>query len=173
MPWAKQVRMAVAKLFFCIYYTGRKVNATKTRNHFIGREGNATTAMFMSEYLINSILKECRNRYVHNLAPESRAFATGAASRLWARVRELRDQKQQEIKETGSALVLLDLEKREEEENEDFLCGLGIRLKEHKQRAMSVSTAGFNEGYAFGGKLSLNTQIKDASGGSRLQLGRK
>ena len=75
MQWALIISQQVAKLFFCKHYYGKKINGTKCEHHFVGKTSNATTAALMSEYIITSVLQECRKNWKHNLAPESRSFA--------------------------------------------------------------------------------------------------
>ena len=161
--WAKHIFNAMGKLFFCKYYFGKKINATKCRHHFTGRTSNATTAAVMGEYLVTSILRECRKLYTHNLAPESRAFATAAAYRICARVDELIKLKQEETAQEasdGRALVLADLYRTEADANALFLQETGIALKSGKARkARDMDPEAYRKGHAYGDKVGLNVQV--------------
>lgn len=156
--WAKGIFHSMAKLFFCTYYSSRKINATKCRHVFVGRSGNATTAALMGEYIVTSILRECRRNYVHNLAPESRSFAIGAADRIWQRVVQLTAQTQAEAS-PGTALVLVDLYKAEANANEAFIKEQGTELVVKKTRQADVNLAAYTSGHRYGNTVSLNKQV--------------
>jgi hypothetical protein len=153
--WAKHVCLNVAKLFFCEYYIGDKINATKCVHHFVGLESNATTAMLMSSYIINSILKEGRKRYTHNLSPETRSFALGVVARLSQRIAELIKQTQQDAT-PGTALVLIDLYQSEKQANEALL---PANLEAKRSRSSSVKRGAYESGKEFGSSINLSKQI--------------
>lgn len=162
LPWCRDVRSAVAKLFMCTYFY-RKINATRGHHTFVGRESNATTAMYMSEYIIKALLKECDRQYGHRLTPGGRSFGVGAAYRLWARVREMQKAAQAEVVATGSALVLLDLQKQEESDNEDFITKRG-GVKTVKAREPKVDYTAYAAGRAHADSISLSTQVGNKKG---------
>ncbi len=153
--WAKQICLITSDLFFCSYYYGNKINATKCVHHFVGLESNATTAMLMSAYIINSILKECRARYTHNLAPESRSFALGCARRLRVRVNALIAEEQQ-ANVPGTALALINLYKSEKDANEALLPD---NLKPSKGGKSTVKALAYEAGKEFGNKINLSKQV--------------
>lgn len=109
MTWAKQVCNSIAKLFFCSYYAGEKLNATKGKHYFVGKQSNAITAILISTYVINSILKECRNNWKHNLAPESRSFCIGASYKLAERVTNMIKEVSFEGSTEGTSVILHNL----------------------------------------------------------------
>lgn len=170
--WAKHIRMAIAELFMCKYYFGRKINADKCMHHFVGRESQATTAMYLSEWIIKSVLKEGVKRYRHDLAPETRAFATGVSNKLYERVRELRAAKQAEIKATGNALVLVDLAKSEAEANEEFLRAMGTKLTSKKSRHVAVDMGAYAAGKEYGATINLNTQLGGGATKAKVRIGK-
>ncbi|MDD5323648.1 MAG: DUF2786 domain-containing protein [Methylococcales bacterium] len=158
MVWCRRVSAAVAKLFFCKYYYGRKINGTKIKHHFVGKASNAATAALMAEYIISSILSECRKRWKHNLAPESRSFALGAARVINERV----DVMIAEAKPEGSAstsLIVQNLYKTEAEANEEFIKAAGTSLTSTKVRQTSFIGSAYAAGKAHGQTIGLNTQV--------------
>lgn len=158
--WAKYVRMHIARLFFCKYYTGRKINATRGVHNFVGRESNATTAMLMSEWIIRSLLRETDKRYGHRLNPESRAFCMGAQENLGRRIRELHKAAQEQVDSVGSALVVVDLARSEQLDNDRFIeQELNTKLVVRKSRKVSVDNRAFSAGFDFGSKINLNKQV--------------
>jgi Protein of unknown function (DUF2786) len=166
--WAKSVFQASAKLFFCSYYFGRKINATKCVHNFVGRTSNATTAALMGEYLVTSILRECRRNWVHNLAPESRSFALGAAAAIYRRVEELRKADLPDAA-PGTALVLADIAKVEDDENEAFIRAAGTSLTVKKTRASPVDPEAYAAGVQYGKKVNLSTQVGGTTAALRIK----
>lgn len=159
MDWCKQVCNQIGKLFFCKYYVGEKLNATKGRHYFVGKQSNAITATLISTYVINSILKECRKNWSHNLAPESRAFAIGAADKLRERVKAMMEETKIEDISTENSVILYNLYRTEADANELFLKSLGTNLVDVKGRNTKVNTAAYNSGKEFGDRINLNGQI--------------
>lgn len=164
MNWARCLAGSVAKLFFCSVYVAAKVNGTKMRYMFIGRESNVVTASLMTEYLINSILKECRKQYGHNLAAGSRAFATGAMHSLHVRIEALMKPEDQE---PGTGLVVVNLRRTEAEANEEFLKAKGTSLKPYGKKTQAVNTEQYSAGRQYGNGLSLNDQVSHKKNSSK------
>lgn len=170
MKWCKGVAQSIAELFFCKMFTEGKVNGTKGRYCFVGKESNATTAAVMTEYVISSILKEARKLYGSNLAPESTSFGHGAKVKLWQRVKEM-------IKTTsiseGTGLVVVEMYKQEQNANNEFISQGGIKLVPSKSKKTAISNlAAFGAGSVFGNKIDLNLQVQDNKPNS-LQIGVK
>ena len=158
MSWTRDVRNAIARLCMCKYFYGHKINGTRQMHYFVGRESNAVTAMYMSSYVIENILKEGRRLYKHNLAPETRSFALGCAARLSRRVTDMIAAKAEEVAATsGTAVALLDLVKAEELANTEFVASWNVR--ESKSRSIQVDQRAYSSGYEHGGKISLNLQV--------------
>lgn len=158
IPWTRSVRAAIAKLFMCKYVYGDKINGTRCWHYYIGRESNATTAEYMSVFVVGSILKEGRARYGHNLAPETRAFGEGAAHRLWQRVEEMIAAKVDEVQVSdGKGLALIDLRKSEHDENEFFV--KDWNLTKSVSRNTRLDARAFNAGKAHANTIGLNVQV--------------
>lgn len=159
MAWTRQARQAIAKLFMCTYVLGSKINGTRQVHYFVGRESNATTAEYMSIFVIGSILKEGRSRYGHNLSPGTRSFCEGAASRLRDRVDEMVAAKVQEVQaSTGKGLALIDLRTEEESENANFISGKTTSRKQ-VARNTSIDGAAYRAGQAHANNIGLNVQV--------------
>lgn len=162
-PWARTIYDAMAHLFFCRYAYGGKINSTKLRHKMIGRAGNATTALLMSDYLCTSILRECRQLYTHNLSPQSREFATGAAHRIYWRVQQMiKDQAAQRAEHpmsNGRALVLADIYKVESEANALAVVELWPELKKGKAAPDVPLTKAYFAGQEYGATAALNVQV--------------
>lgn len=160
MQWCREIVRDVSALFFCKTYIGERVNATKTKFYFVGKQSNAVTAQLMSKYLIDNILKECRKRYGHNLAPESRSFALGAADKLHYRIKAMmRSDAPIEGVSASNAIVIHNLYKSELEANELFLEQQGVKLVKYGKQGAPANSAHFNAGSAYGETINLNSQI--------------
>jgi type II secretory pathway component PulJ len=158
--WARQTAQIVAELFFCKYYTSYKINGTKCRHHFIGLESNAMTAAVMSDWIINSVLKEGRKMYKENTAPGTRAFALGCMHKLHARVKEIIAQTQADAT-PGTALVLASLYHSEADANDALL---PANLRTRKARQSKVDMNAYLKGQAYGDSINLNRQVGQEPG---------
>ena len=168
IPWTRIVRAAIAKLFMCQYYYGGKINGTRSHHYFVGRESNATTAEYMSVFVVGSILKEGRARYGHNLSPKTRAFGEGAATRLYARVEQLIAQKVQEVQVSdGKGLVLVDIRKAEESANAEFVKDWNI--KKAVARNSDVDAEAYRAGAEHANSIGLNIQVSTTEEPKRLK----
>lgn len=158
IPWTRSVRASIAKLFMCEYYYGEKINGTRQYHYFVGRESNATTAEYMSVFVVGSILKEGRARYGHNLSPQTRAFGEGAATRLWQRIEQLISTKIQEVQASdGKGLALIDLRTSEQEGNADFVKDWNV--KKSVSRKTSLDANAYNAGKNHADSIGLNVQV--------------
>jgi hypothetical protein len=169
MPWAKSIYNSIACLFFCKYFSGAKVNAWKSKVHFVGRESNATTAVYMSQFIIDSLIKESRKMYGQDSSPEARAFALGAAHKISERCAALRKQSETDAAQAtpGNALVMVDFYKQEKEANAMVIVDNGYTLKPSKAGKSTVNASAYDAGQAFGKNISLSVQIK---GGTATQM---
>lgn len=170
--YAGTIRRAMSNLFRCFYCGGRKINATRSEFYFVGRESAATTAMFMSEWIIKATLREADRRYGHRLNPEGRSFCVGVADRLYHRVLDIVEAKQTEF---GTALVLFDVAKREYEANKAFLIAAGwtfpdANAKTKMVRAVRVEGKAYGAGIDHANTINLNTQISNQK--EQTKLGR-
>lgn len=157
MVWCRLVANETANLFFCKYVQGDKINATKGCHYFIGKESNVVTASYMTEYLISSILKQCRKLYKHNLAPESRSFAIGAANALILRMRKMREQ--ESAPSMGTGIVLYDVYKSEAEHNAAYMKTIGFNVVTQKVKSSMVQSGTYDLGKAYGQIISINEQV--------------
>lgn len=169
--YAKTIRNAMSKLFRCHYYHGRKINGTRGEHNFVGRESSATTAMYMSDWIITSLLREADRRYGHRLNPAGRSFCVGASSRLWVWVEELIAEKQKEFTSMGVALVLYDVAKKEEEANLAFIVAMGVVLEKKARRSTNVLTNAYESGKTYADSVNLNTQIANQKDQPSLKRG--
>jgi hypothetical protein len=166
-PWSKDVASSIARLFFCNYLFGGKVNSWKGRHYFIGKESNATTAQLMSEFVIGSILKQSRKLYKDDTSPEARAFSVGAARMLSRRVTELIQAQKTEAEQAtpGSALVLMNLYDSEKKDNEAFYMTLhekAPRIVQDRSKPVTNAEA-FQQGESFGKSINLAPQVGTTS----------
>lgn len=165
--WAKQTRMIVADLFFCKYYFGNSINGTQCQHNFVGRESNAMTAAVMSDFIVDSILKEGRKIYKQNTAPGTRAFAIGAMHKLHERVAEIKRSQARAMdrESSGTALVLASHYETEKTANELFIAdSMGIVLKQRKSGNRGVGdVTAYQQGQAYGAKINLSAQVADES----------
>ncbi len=169
MKWCRGVAISIAKLFFCEMFTEGKINGTKGRYCFVGKESNATTAALMTEYVISSILREARKLYGSNLAPQSTSFGHGARAKLRDRINEMISTTSQA---TGTGLVVLELYDLEISANKSFIDAEGIKLVTITLKKSNISDlAAFGAGSLFGNKIDLNLQVEDNK--PTLQIGVK
>lgn len=161
MLWCRNLSNHVAKLFFCEYYYGHKINGTKMQHHFVGKSSNVVTAALMADFLIHSILKECRSRSWHNLSVETRSFAMGATRMVGERVAKL--MKSPEGVGESTALVVQNLYQSEQEANEAFLKARGTSLVSTKSRSTAVDGYAYAAGKDYGSKVGLDVQVGNRS----------
>lgn len=167
MPWTRIVRVAISKLFMCRYFSGEKINGTRQRHYFVGRESNATTAEYMSAFVVGSILKEGRSRYGHNLCPGTRSFGEGAAARLNRRVDQMIAAKVEEVQMSdGKGLALVDLRTSEDAGNDDFV--KDWKIKELKSRSSNLDGDAYRAGALHAESIGLNVQIATATAPKQL-----
>jgi hypothetical protein len=168
--WARTIAHGIAQLFFCKYYfSSWRVRTTqRIRHHFIGRLSNAATASEMTKYVVASVAKEAarRRREAFLDGRWERDFCKGAASRIWRRCEELRQQAELEAKgvSSGRELVLASLYRRELTANEDWLAAQGVSLRTGKDRQRGAGRDAYNAGSEFGKSVSLNRQLSGGAG---------
>lgn len=169
-PWARQVIGDVARLFFCRYVQSKKINATKMEHIFVGKEGNATTSALIAEFVVTSVLAEARKLTGENLSPAARSFCLGAAEKIQSRVADTIAGRGAEVEQvsSGRELVVLNLYRTENDENKAWMAA------NMKTRAIKIRMQGANDltmhgaGQAFGGKVSLVTQVGATAPARRL-----
>lgn len=163
LVWCRDVRNAIAKLFFCQYYISGKINATKGRHTYVGRASNVATAAYMSDFVIQGILREADKRYKHRLTPEGRSFCVGVAQRLYERVRQMQKAAQVDVTASGSALVVMDMYRSEEDANTEFAATQFKIGKAKARKAADVKWGAYSAGHEHGGTISLNQQVSTSA----------
>jgi len=170
--WARQVSHAIGGLFFCKYFfASLGANTSNVLHTFVGRESNTVTAMEVARYVVNSIYKEAmtykRDHGLHY--SDYRAFANGAMKKVVARCFQLKDKPEVEEEQkqltngAGTALVLANFYKTEEEANAEYVKRLLGELRKSKGHTKALRNRdAINAGYAYGDKVSLNPQLGGA-----------
>lgn len=158
-PWARTVAYASAELFFCKYFY-RPSGKNKSVHSFVGRISNVATATEMAKYLINSIKREAgrKARELGQGTPYRRAFSTGAANKVWDRVKELQTQDIPD-EATGRALVVVPLYKSEQKANQAFLETLGVELTRTSRKGKPLLAGAYHAGSRYGSTLNLSQQL--------------
>jgi len=168
--WCRYIRQTVARLFGCEYLQGGKINATRGRHIYIGRTSNTATAAYMSDFIIQGVIREADKRYGHRLNPEGRSFCTGVSDRLRVRVRELQEANRKELEATpGTALVLADYWRTEAEANDEWMTA---NMKVGKARAVarsSIHAGSYHAGKAHADSINLSRQLSAGKGAPRLK----
>ena len=156
--WARNLAHAVAELFFCKYFYVGTGTAGKDKHCFVGRASNVATALYMAEFLIKSVKREASSRYKTPTSPDGRSFCVGTVSVICRRVKEMLESDVESA--PGTALVLLDLHKREGDANEAWLENAGTTLTVVKARTdKSLRTDAFIDGREYGKTVPLNQQV--------------
>jgi hypothetical protein len=161
--WIRSLAQSVASLFFCDYFYMRTGTSGKDTHHFVGREGNAITAMEMTNFLSKSIRKEATSRYRSATSPEGRSFCVGALVSISRRIKEMKTQGTKSADGSSNALALLDLYKSESLANAKFLETTGVKVVQKNVRKSSIIGSSYDAGKVHGNSISLTNQI----GGSR------
>ena len=160
--WARNLSMAVAKLFFCKYFYSQTGTSGKDKHCFVGRQSNVITAKYMSEYLIKSVKREASKRYKSPTSPEGRSFCVGTVRSVAERVEHML--KQDAEGQAGTAVALINLHKREEDANAAWLSDEGTSLTTAKGRAdNSLRSGAYHSGKEYGKTVSLNHQVTNTS----------
>ncbi len=160
-PFAKDICSTIAQLFFCEVIYQRKINASQMQYSFVGREGNAATAMVMADYIIKSIMKEGRKLYKQNTSPGCRSFCVGAAHKLAQRVRKMKadEMAAQAQESTGRELALVSLYAQENADNDAFIsANMNVRIIKPRASTIADATA-YNSGKSFGATINLALQV--------------
>lgn len=164
--WARDVSNSVAKLFFCKYFFMRTRTSGRDQHCFVGKQSNVATCVGMSEYLIASIKREATKRYKSPTSPEGRSFCVGATLAIWVRVREMLEKDVDA--QPGTALVVVNLRKQEEDANIEWLQSNGTTLVAKKERAdNSIRASAYFNGKDYGSKVSLNNQVGTTTSGRK------
>lgn len=166
LVWCRGVRDAVARLFFCKYLIGGKINATRGRHYYIGRTSNVATAAYMSDWIIAGILKEADRLHGHRLNPNGRSFCVGVEDTIRHRVnRMITEAQQNDTPDTpaGTALVVMELYKSELDANAAFIAEQYGEIKSQKRRDTGVNEAAYSQGVSYGNTVNLSRQLGEST----------
>lgn len=162
--WARSLSGAVARLFFTKYFYMRTNTSGKDKHYFIGRQSNAITARYMSEYLIKSIKREASSRYMSPTSPNGRSFCVGAINSILFRIDKMLESDTEST--PGTALALVSIRKSETIANDLWAEKAGHELTTKNGRSDNSLRAGaFYDGRTYGKTVSLNQQISGTKGG--------
>ena len=178
--WMRSVALSVAELFFCSFFF--VPYKPKHANYcFVGSEANVFTAVEMAQYVIASINREATKQAV--AAGETprgtywRDFCKGAMIRVSRRCKELiADAAKQKAEPSssgtaapgtaapgtaapGTAIVLASVYQQELKLNLAYIQETVGKLKTRASNQRRSTTAGFSEGYEFGGGIGLQKQV--------------
>lgn len=166
-PWALQVCLSVADLFFCTYVTSKGRSAHFGTHYFIGRTSNATTAALVAEFVVKSIRREACAQMRRQGEGNAflRAFCWGAQAAVAERVRELKKNPEQTAQATnagpGTALVLASVYDTEQEANRRYMMQRWETLRTSRDRSRPVNNWGaLQQGKAYGATVSLRPQMR-------------
>lgn len=172
-PWARIAAQAIASLMFCEYLYMEATKAKDTTHLFVGKESNAKTAAEMAKWIVDSIMREGKRRQRECMAGNIfyRSFATGAASKVYARVAELRKKNDNlEQSAPGSALVLASFYETEHAANKALIELRVPRTRKGRNGSAELSYGATLQGQAYGASLNLDRQIgSDAKPNPRLR----
>lgn len=168
--WMRSVAMSVAELFFCSFFF--VPYKPKHANYcFVGSEANVFTAVEMAQYVIGSINREATKQAVAvGETPRGtywRDFCKGAMIRVSRRCKELiADAAKQKAEPSssvatapGTAIVLASVYQQELKLNLAYIQETVGKLKTRTSNQRRATTAGFSEGYEFGGGIGLQKQV--------------
>lgn len=154
MPWQRMVANAVAKLCFC-KFVGERAKGLRATQHFIGTEGNSITAAEMAVYVMGSIDRESR------VVGGGTSFCVGAATRIAHRINDMIREAQQVEATPGTSVVLADVYRTEEDQNEDVMRQLFGRLTTSKVKASDARA--YAQGSEYGKTVGLHRQATGAT----------
>ena len=165
--WCRNIANAIAQLYFCHYFITQSNKGQKVEHYFVGKQSNVFTAQEMTRYVLDSIMKEARQetREQGQNGAFERNFCKGASISIIDRCHKMVEEaKKAKAPKTAActALVLASVYDAERAANKKMLEEMNIRLRNKPSTQRSSSPDGFTEGRAFGGRVSLNTQLGGA-----------
>lgn len=173
-PWARHCAKAVGELFFCSYLYMSASRATDTKHYFVGRHSNVATACLMSEFVVQSIMKEGKREQRRHRENNAwlREFCWGAARTIQQRVKEIRlaAEKQSEEASDGKALVLASVYDKESAANLALRAQLHPRLRSGRGGKGHGMGEAYSRGVAYGKTVPLGKQV---GGKAQKQVGGK
>ena len=167
-PWSRSCSAAIAELFFCKYIFVQPRRSQDGKHYFIGKGTNATTALEMAQFIVNSIDKEASRWQRANGGNHDswRAFCWGATMAITKRVNDLKASKDSSST-PGTALVLANLYQVEAAANEAFIRG-SMNTRQGRTSPGYRDSAASAAGRTYGNSVSLSTQVGASRGSSKL-----
>jgi hypothetical protein len=172
-PWACQIAMSVAHLYFCKYFSSRAPGnggpAQKANHHFVGRHSNVITAQEMAQWVVETVNKEAQ-RFQRTMGVgygEYRAFAQAAALRIYERCKQIRAESEKQSENACTGLIVANLYRTEMIANDAFLNDAGVKLRQSRSQSEAPGARARAAGAAFGNNVSLNRQV--GTSGSNLK----
>lgn len=190
--WARRACRGIATLFMCYHF--RNSVGDSHRHSFVGKTVNVTTASYMAEYVLNSIIRESEKATKNYFGefkldklldldtgetPEAtkkiweESFRVGAADAIYVRCEKMaRDAQSNNEQGEGTSLVLASIYATELDANSLFIKeNLGIHLTSLRKKTTERAQGAASKGAVFGNSINLNRQI--SSGSSTLRIGGK
>lgn len=167
-PWRRTAANAIAKLFFCHFFSSKIQGKQKLKFSFIGLESNVLTTKEMTKWIIKSVHRESAIRRKELDAPASFAtsFCNAAAIQITKRCMEIRKQAEldSQTASSGTDLVLASIYDQEESANKDYISNkLGIKLIYPKGLLKNINNDGAKAGWEYGKTVNLSKQISGSS----------
>lgn len=171
-PWCVSIAGALATLYFTKYYyqtlPGNAGPKQPARHNFVGRQSNATTAMEMAEWIVDAVNKQAQafGREYGGGYKDYRAFAQGAAEKIFFRCLDLATKSQQkglDADDSGNsctAVIVSNLYKKELIANTEFLATKGVKLGKGRSQSYADNAGARAAGRAFGSTVSLTRNFK-------------
>lgn len=185
-PFTREIAHAIARLYFCGYfYTKLQDGSGKVRHSFVGRSGNVTTAILLTDYVVASVISEANKLWKQqkNPGPWWTSFCKGAAAAINIRCHKLQYEAERADEEAkkpkpaavmvgeggepmaaieapkhSTALALVNVYASEKDANDEYIREEVGELEFKASRQKEVGD-GYSEGVKHGSKISLNRQV--------------
>lgn len=181
--WRRTVCLGLGRLYFCrYYYEERLVPGANTSNKqrgeghvFVGLPHNVAVAREMATYLFSTVhrlavdyARQERIEKGSGYSEAVNAFRLAAGNRLYHRMDELRRSAERgELKASSGGTnlpAMVDLYKRLEDLNDEWLRKRGIKLQTANSRTSMKNARAFAAGDAAAKGINLQPQLGGASG---------
>lgn len=170
--WARIIANAIGTLFFCENFSTKVYGQpSKVKQWYVGRTANVATAIEMTQYVINSVIKEANRRRNELMADNTwhRSFCKGAANQIYWRCQQLRKEAERESAgaSTGTSLVLASFYQTELEANQHFMEQQGITVRFSKSTERNTDGSAYRQGSDYGSSVNLSKQLGNSSANMR------
>jgi hypothetical protein len=164
-PWARQICMGIASLYFCKYYYRGGSQRTDTHT-FVGTESNVAIAQMVSNYVMDMIDGEAKRKAIstpfETKTQYLNSFRNAAGTRIAVRCREMiAEAERGEAKDdSGNNFpVLASVYKQHQNMAEDWIRENVKGLRSRAVRMKNSSSAGTHDGFAAGNRANLRPSI--------------